>query len=440
MKEAFQIDFEWLPRDHGTPVEQATFAELCINVNGEIATELEEIESRSVRRSVRACAHHLAYWLASNWWRIRWEPSGPAERDIDWQLSHRLPAAGGGFVWPDLEIISDWPFVFIRSRPGGASRTEPVRYLNEIEKYMPADAFTRGADKFIDAVVTRIRDIDETDDLVELWELLRKERSDHEFKVLRQHEAILGFDPGEAPETLLEAWRDAVERLGEQATRELAAAGRARFKEYLDALYGHVSENTTPIEIPDVANVRKCLGNGMSSRGLPWKQGVGAAAVVRNSWGLATAPLDNDTLSRMYGVDPALLEPRKQTGYPPFSAGFRNGGTNGKLSVFLDKSWTTGRRFSLARLIGDYFNSNENDAVLPATNARTARQKFQRAFAQELLCPFDALMEWLGGEGGTDDESIEAAAQHFEVSPLLVKTTLVNRGVVDRDRVAEFQS
>jgi len=46
-------------------------------------------------------------------------------------------------------------------------------------------------------------------------------------------------------------------------------------------------------------------------------------------------------------------------------------------------------------LVGDHLYAHAADRVLPATDAGTARQKFQRAFAQALLCPFDTLRERL---------------------------------------------
>ncbi|MDD3449040.1 MAG: hypothetical protein PHF72_08440, partial [Gammaproteobacteria bacterium] len=86
----------------------------------------------------------------------------------------------------------------------------------------------------------------------------------------------------------------------------------------------------------------------------------------------------------------------------------------------------------LARLVADHIYRSAGDRLLPATDARTARQKFQRAFAQEFLCPFTALSDFLGSTEPTDDR-IEEAADLFNVSPLLVKTTLVNRGVLGRE-------
>jgi hypothetical protein len=77
-------------------------------------------------------------------------------------------------------------------------------------------------------------------------------------------------------------------------------------------------------------------------------------------------------------------------------AGFRGDkDVNGAIKVDLNKPWAAGRRFALARLVGDHLYAHAADRVLPATDAGTARQKFQRAFAQAMLYPFDTLRERL---------------------------------------------
>jgi Zn-dependent peptidase ImmA (M78 family) len=74
---------------------------------------------------------------------------------------------------------------------------------------------------------------------------------------------------------------------------------------------------------------------------------------------------------------------------------------------------------------------------LPITTARTDRQKFQRAFAAEFLLPFQEMCEQLGGlsfgEGEIRDDDIEDVAAQYQVSPLMVRTSLVNRGVLPRE-------
>ena len=54
----------------------------------------------------------------------------------------------------------------------------------------------------------------------------------------------------------------------------------------------------------------------------------------------------------------------------------------------------------------------------------TATQKRQRAFAAELLCPIDALVEFLDGD--YSESAQEDAADHFEVSETTIAALLAN--------------
>lgn len=112
--------------------------------------------------------------------------------------------------------------------------------------------------------------------------------------------------------------------------------------------------------------------------------------------------------------------------------GIRNG-DNENLRATLTSPHEVSRRFALLRIVADHLYSPVSDHLLPSTKAKTARQKFQRTFAQEFLCPSQALFEFLGKD--FSDERFEDAASYFSVSPLLVKTTLANKGLLHRDEI-----
>ena len=64
----------------------------------------------------------------------------------------------------------------------------------------------------------------------------------------------------------------------------------------------------------------------------------------------------------------------------------------------------------------------------PSTDLSTARQKFQRAFAAEFLCPIDELKAFLDDD--YSESAIEDAAAHFDVSERTVESPLANNGVL----------
>jgi Zn-dependent peptidase ImmA (M78 family) len=97
----------------------------------------------------------------------------------------------------------------------------------------------------------------------------------------------------------------------------------------------------------------------------------------------------------------------------------------------------TGRRFEIMRLVADHIVASAEDRLLPATKAKTDRQKFQRAFSQEFLLPFDELYHRLDqprrGENEISDDDIDDVAREYIVSPLMVRTVLVNQGFLPRE-------
>jgi hypothetical protein len=132
------------------------------------------------------------------------------------------------------------------------------------------------------------------------------------------------------------------------------------------------------------------------------------------------------------GADEAALTGVKETELSPkISYALDESSSVGR--VVLHSKWDTGRRFELARLLGDRIAGNGDGQLFPATNSYTYRQKLQRSFAVELLCPFEALRDMLHDD--LSPEAIEDVAEHFDVSDRVVRTLLVNHGLLGRDEL-----
>jgi hypothetical protein len=85
----------------------------------------------------------------------------------------------------------------------------------------------------------------------------------------------------------------------------------------------------------------------------------------------------------------------------------------------------------MARLICDHISSDPVDRWLPVTSGKTSRQKAQRAFAAEFLCPIDGVTHFLGHD--FSDEAIGDVAAYFSVDPRAIQNQLVNNHIVPRD-------
>ena len=127
---------------------------------------------------------------------------------------------------------------------------------------------------------------------------------------------------------------------------------------------------------------------------------------------------------------PAETLTRRANG-PNISFSLDQGVSAGK--VVLRSRWETGRRFDLARLLGDRIVRAVNGPLFPATRAFTYRQKMQRSFAAELLSPFEAVDQMLAGDYSMENQ--QDVAEHFQVSELTIRTLLVNHRRLDRENL-----
>lgn len=418
------------PWEHGEcadPLEAATYGSLALRVGELQITEVQDHAARTTRDTVRVSAYPLALWLVSAWWRLRWE----GRRDgTDWRLSHQIGGAGGGYVWPDLTFVSDgeWIQVEVRRRPRSA--WEPISYLNSGVERIAATDFEEAVRRFVEGVLRRLGEMGHrSSPLSELWESVQSERRDADSAASRRLEAILGFDAEEAPTDLLDAYLSGGREFGTAAVAELAALATngalPNWRHVSDALRSGASIHIGRHERLRAGALHAVERLPVHSQ--PWERGEAAARAVREELGMRQGPLSNDALREWLGEVPtseplvsmAAIARRERPDAPDLKVCYRSSHPNG-------------RRFELARLLGDHLiASSVEDRWLPATRARTARQSVQRAFAAELLLPWEDLTARI--QDATDSEAIETTAGEFEVSPLVVTTRLVTKGVLSSD-------
>ena len=225
MSDVFEVRVQnWLAPELGEEMDRATTAELSILVDDHSATRLEDLLAKTVRESARLSGYRLARWFAENWWRLRWEPGS---NSVDWCLSHEMSSIGGGYVWPNLTFSSDGEYVNVIGIPSPRTRTEPVRYLTRFNVPVNATYFERGVDSFVEQVLERLRGVGvDARHLAELWDEVRRERADSELCRARKLEALLGTDPDQSSEELLEELSTYTDRFGIHAVDEVAAAAK----------------------------------------------------------------------------------------------------------------------------------------------------------------------------------------------------------------------
>ncbi len=418
--------------DSETVLDDTTMCVLCIQVNNILISRIVDEEQQS-HDGPRVSAYRFAEWLVWNWWRLRWEPSRSGPSELTWRQAHETASIGGGWLWPRITFASDGRMVSVRSSGSEPTVTEPITYVaDNAENFVSAATFETSIDSFVIDVINRLKRKDLSRNLVsEMWRELNNEREDPDLALYRRLEALLGNNPDEGDVEVIRQLMKDREVFGEHATDEIAAelpvssevSVSAKDLFDLARISGFEVKDDDVTTSPMTDNTMTMMKADQSGSLVPWKIGQEAAKVLRNSEGLGEGRITNPLLSALCGLPKqALTKPSKVK--PPISYSWTS--ENSK-HIVLRARVSEGRRFDAARLLADKLLVRNGESMQPATSTQTFRQKMQRAFAAELLCPYEALFAKL--EGDYSEDSIEAAGRHFMVSPMLVASTLENNGI-----------
>lgn len=428
----FRIATEWHrdPEDDiaglpGSAVDEATLSQISIEVGHKILTWARDHVTGERRKGANLSAYGLAEWLVWNWWGLRWEPFCEGARGEGWKDAHDLAGIGGGWIWPNVTIDTDGVRVSLASKSSLPTPTElPIYTTNHISG-IPAPAFEDGVDHFVTGVLDRLDGLSLGDtDLHTIWQELTTERDDPELSSYRKLEACLGFDPDEAAPETVEWFLADIDAFGEGAVTELAADRRLSPLDLRKEAQSAGFETNPGDGVQTLAKLRQ---DGRS-QAPAWRIGVDAARCLRHQESLGDGPISDRRLAALYGVREQILRGSSRKSRVAFALD-----KDGENRTALRAGLATGRRFELARLLADRLLNDEGDRLHPATRTYTYRQKMQRAFVGEFLCPIDSLADYL--EGDYSDDAKEDAANRFRVSPLAVTTLLVNNGLIGRDEM-----
>lgn len=420
-----------------TAFDEVATCTLRLSANDRLMTKVVD-EQQEPHDGPRVSAFRFAEWLLWNWWRIRWEPSHFEANSLSWQQAHETASIGGGWIWPRITFDSDGHNVAISSNGSEATVIEPVSFVGEDEEqFVSAAAFEHGVDSFVQDVISQLAANKLASNSVSrMWDELQSERSDPDLATYRRFEALLGQSPDDGDEGIIRQLTKDRSVLGEQAANEVAAnapltqnaAVTADNLQSVARQTGFDISEGNGVSSPMTDNTMTLMESGHPGPMVAWQVGQTAAKALRRSEGLGDRPINDRLLSEMCGLPDGVFS-RSSSVKPPMA--YTLSTKTGRRIVFRARV-SNGRRFDAARLLGDKLLVRNDEPLQPATWTHTFRQKMQRAFAAELLCPFDALLEQLDGDHSND--SIEEAAKKFRVSPRLVANRLEDSGLLGSRR------
>ena len=427
LREANRV-FESTPQ----PAEdEATLGELGIHVGQTCLTQAFDTETNAPRDGANLSAYRLAEWLAWHWWRLRWEPARQRRRDVDWSAAHDLACIGGGWLWPNITIKSDGVRIVFDARPSEVVQTEQLHYTTDRIAIIPARTFEEGIDGFVGCVLTRLAECScISKDLHSMWSELSSERKDPEISLYRRFEAYLGFDPDEAEPELIDCLIKEGNAVGLDAMSEVAADDHQSALGLYDAAREFGFDTRPSDGVQSVSTAQHVDRSQVPA----WHVGVETAHQLRYQEHLGDGAIPNTSLAELCGISEQDLSRQSSTGNIAFAFALDDENSQ-KGRVVLRSAGEQGRRFAIARLLADRLLDGHNELLHPATGTYTYRQKMQRAFAGEFLCPIHSLLDFLNDD--FSDEKQQDAAEHFNVSPLTVATLLVNNDYLDREELQD---
>jgi hypothetical protein len=208
-----------------------------------------------------------------------------------------------------------------------------------------------------------------------VWADVRTERNDPGLTQRRKLEALLGKDAEDVDEGRADHLIAEYDRLGEGALGEIAA-DRAQSRHTaqeppsVETLENVAQENGYEASRNDMVRLRREYPLPKGAQLPAWRVGETAAKFVREQEKLGVAHLSSNRLAQLAGSEEQALTDLTSG----FEIAFALDRAKGASRLALRSKVKKGRRFELARLVGDRL-INPNDLPHPATRAHTYRQK-----------------------------------------------------------------
>ena len=405
--------FEWVDAPPSPDdLARRTMAELCIELDGAVVTAVIDRRSRVYRDHVVVPLLHVAEWLVSNWYHIFHEIEATGEQKPDFEARHNLAFAGDGFVLPSLTMFPASERMHLRWVQRKPCYTQ-LQFVDAGEVRVRSGELEDQFGILIDAVLDKLRIEGVAFGSVgDAWEAInRLEPDEREFS---RAAALLGVDPFDVGDSLADAivafWEEADPSLRDDA---LAAADASSLPCVHEWLRDRLAALEGAGDGGEWATFRQSLAP--TAPGTPWAQGYDLARAVRAELGTGNGRYD-------FASSGPFSFPHSET-QPPSTRIQGLVATNTPACVTTPRG-ECGRRFLLARALGDYLGRSEHGASILSSLA-TDRQARSRAFAAELLAPAESLREWLSDQP-IQPERVDDLSHEFGVSSLVIRHQIEN--------------
>ncbi len=162
------------------------------------------------------------------------------------------------------------------------------------------------------------------------------------------------------------------------------------------------------------------------SRATPWRRAQQLARALRQHLGLSNEPIPTDLLCDLFGLKKQVFESTLPTTRQPIALAVP--GPTGHIALHLRKrSRQPAALSSRASSVMPSSLESRSQPWFVSSDIPTERQKIQRAFAAEFLCPAEGALEQLSGD--YSEPAVEQVAERFDVSTEIVNNLIANQEV-----------
>ena len=425
--------------DLGDQEEAATLGLLIIKTPSRILTLGLNKHVKKRREGPLVSAYPVAEWFAWNWWRLTSEVGErPANESAarEWDFSHRISTIGSGYDWPNISIYSDGCISYLDSTRSMPNSVRSFEYYDSSLAIVSTKALESAMSDFIDNTIKLLENKGIQDSNLQLlWKDLMSERSSPDDARFRAMEARLGLNPDDLDEDEICGILGNADSIGLDALNEVAAdaarmgysAGSFPSAEMFQNASAEFGFDVSLDSMVTLSEKPADHSNSVWKYGEEeaWRIGKQLAGMLRLQENLNEKNISNRQLAQCAGLKEAAISDIS-THWEKMSFCFKNISSVSKLA--LRPKWVTGRRFELARLIGDRvareFWKLPEERLSPATGASSYRQRLQRAFAAEFLSPIEYIDEIT--EKDYTQENQRIAAKEFNVSEEVVSWQIWN--------------
>lgn len=423
------FQFDWV--NDGAPLggaSESTMAKLSIKVDGATVTSVLDRQNRQYRDHLIVPLVSVAEWLVSNWWHLWYEVADTSEQRPGFEARHNLAFVGDGFVLPSLTLIPSEGRVHLqwtRRKPQHAR----IEFVDTGTASVERTALEEEFRNLIGAVLERLRGANNRDTaaeyLSESWAAIESlDPGEREFS---HAAALLGLDPFDVRDSVADAitrfWEGSPPSIRHEALASASEDSLSRVSQWLDASIDKLAEVGSETDWARF-RVAKELDSGVP----PWERGYAVARAVRRQLGIGDGRYDFEA------TGPLAIHHREAHSPSRRLQGLV--AADAPACVTIPKR-EAGRRFLLARALGDYLDRTMPGAGI-LSSAATDRQARSRAFAAEFLAPAESLRERFKGDFA-DDETLDEIGREFGVSSQVIRRQIENHGLAasyaDRNRV-----